>query len=175
MKKILAIALTFVMLIAVCIPSFAAKINVNDNAPPPDEWGKQTVSIGISTTEESASYTVTIPATILIPWEAPYKSFEYSIAKVQLKAGKRLKVSFASQSGEKVLIDGNGYELPYTFKTIDNESVHDDELGYITPSEVALETVHKPFNICIADKDWKTVPVNNYIGNLTFTVDVVDA
>ena len=41
MKKILAIALTFVMLIAVCIPSFAIK--VDETAPPHDEWGKQTV------------------------------------------------------------------------------------------------------------------------------------
>lgn len=166
MKRILAIALTLVMMFAICVPSFAVTV---------DDEGLQTFLVPVSTKEKSASYTVIIPATITIPWEAPSKSFQYSVGNVHLETGKRLKVSFASQGIEKVLLDGNGYKLPYKFTNIDNESVHDDELGYITSAEVALETVYRPFNISIAEKDWKTVPVNVYTGNLTFTVDVVDA
>lgn len=176
MKRILATALTFVMLFAVCVPSFATgTVKINPYSPPPDVNGLQRCEHYVHTKNESASYTVIIPATIVIPWEAPSKSFQYSVSNVQLCAGQRLKVTLASQGDEKVLRDGNGYALPYTFKTIDNESVNDDELGYITSSEVAMEKVTLPFNISIAAKDWKTVPVNVYTGNLTFTVGVIDA
>lgn len=174
MKRILAMALTFVMLFAICVPSFAAEtVKINPYSPPPDVNGLQRCEHYVHTKKESASYTVIIPATIIIPWEAQSKSFQYSVSNVQLQSGKRLKVTLASQ-GEKVLLDGNGYALPYTF-TKGNKSVHDDELGYITSSEVAMEAVTLPFNISIAAKDWKTVPVNVYTGNLTFIVDVVDA
>lgn len=176
MKRILAMALAFVMLFAIFVPSFATgTVKINPYSPPPDVNGLQRCEHYVHTKKESASYTVIIPATIIIPWEAQSKSFQYSVSNVQLQSGKRLKVTLASQGSEKVLLDGNGYALPYTFKTIDNESVHDDELGYITSSEIAMETVIRPFNISIAAKDWKTVPVNVYTGNLTFTVDVVDA
>lgn len=185
MKKILALILSVVMMFAVCVPAFAEYLPnasgnwiVNDTQPEVID-GKQKVQTNISTTTEKqdgtngASYTVTIPATITIPWEKTSHTFTYNI-KTQLEAGKRLAISAVSASGEKELVDEAGNKLPYIFtKTVGDENTSVENLSYTTTKEVV--ELPRTFNIDIAEADWKNVPVNVYTGQLTFEVSIVDA
>lgn len=176
MKKILAIVLTMIMMFAVCVPAFAANIIINDDQPAIVD-GKQTVDhlMKTSTSKEDgsdgASYVVTIPAETVIPWEKELNLFSYSV-KSQLMAGKRLAISAVSQSGVNELVDAAGNKLPYTF-TLTNGGTPVATLNYNTESEVV--NTNRTFNINIAKTDWQAVPVNEYTGYLTFTVEVVDA
>lgn len=180
MKKVLAIALSVIMMFAVCVPAFAAEsktIIINDKAPEIVD-GKQTADSKLSTSTkkedgtDGASYVVTIPAETIIPWEKAKTLFSYSVYS-QLESGKRLAISAASQSGRNVLVDAAGAnELPYSFsKTNGGEAI--ETLNYTTETEVV--NTNRTFNIDIADSAWKAVPVNEYVGYLTFTVEVVDA
>lgn len=176
MKKVLAIALSVIMMFAVCVPAFAA-VTITDEKPEVVN-GVQTADSKLSTSTQKedgtdgASYTVTIPAETIIPWEKAKTLFSYSV-KTQLESGKRLAISAASQSGRNVLVDAAGAnELPYTFsKTNGGEAI--ETLNYTTATEVV--DTNRTFNIDIATAAWQAVPVNEYVGYLTFTVEVVDA
>lgn len=170
MKKILAVVLSVIMLFAVCVPAFAVHTITDSSAQTADS--KLSTSTQKEDGTEGASYVVTIPAETTIPWEKSKTLFSYSV-KSQLESGKRLAISAASASGRNVLVDAAGAnELPYTFsRTNGGDTI--DTLSYTTETEVV--DTNRTFNIDIATAAWQAVPVNVYTGNLTFTVEVVDA
>lgn len=170
MKKILAIVLSVIMLFSVCVPAFAVHTITDATAQTADS--KLSTSTQKEDGTDGASYTVSIPAETVIPWEKTKTVFSYSV-KTQLESGKRLVISAVSESGKNVLVDAAGEnELPYTFsKTNGGESV--ETLSYTTETEVV--DTSRTFNIDIATTAWQAVPVNVYTGNLTFTVEVVAA
>ena len=175
MKKVLAIVLSVIMMFAVCVPAFAVT-TITDKAPAIVDGKQATDSLLKTSTEkedgtDGASYVVTIPAETIIPWEKVKTLFSYSV-KTQLEAGKRLAISAASQSGANELVDAAGNKLPYSFsKTNGGEAI--ETLNYTTESEVV--NTNRTFNIDIASTAWQAVPVNEYTGYLTFTVEVVNA
>ncbi len=183
MKKVLAVVLSLIMMFAVCVPAFAAegkentKIIINDNQPEIVD-GKQTADSILKTSTqkedgtEGATYTVSIPAETVIPWEKLKTGMQYSIV-TQLEAGKRLSVEAESASGANELTRaGSTDKIPYTF-SLTNGGGAVDTLSFTTDKEVFAMT--RGFNIDITKDAWAAVPVAEYTGTLTFTVAIIDA
>lgn len=170
MKKFFAIFLTVVMMFAVCVPAFATK-QITDKAPG-DQFTKLYTSTEKENGENGAYYTVTIPAELMIYWSTEKTLFSYNI-KSQLETGKCLHITAESDTGVRELVDAAGVnKLAYSFSATENGPAI-DSLEYTTTSEV-VKSMHRTFNIVIAQTAWDAVPVNEYTGNLLFTVEVVD-
>lgn len=168
MKKIFAIVLALVMLFAICVPAFAVDNVIKDDTAQSANSHLQT-SMQKEDGSDGASYTIRIPAEITIPWEKDAMPFVYNV-RSQLESGKRLVINIDSANGKNELVDANGIVLPYSFSRTDDDTPL-DSLDYTTRSEIV--NTNRTFNIVI--DDWNKVPVNEYEGNLTFTVEVVDA
>ena len=109
MKKIIAIVMALVMMMAVTVPAFAA-VEGGSNA------GSDTI-ISTKTTKEDGSdpawYTVTIPATQEIFWEATTTDIEYVINS-QLATGDFVKVTVADADDAYLMTkDGSNATLAY--------------------------------------------------------------
>ncbi len=190
MKKLVAVVLSMIMMFAVCVPAFAADpvspvasdIQITDDSPEVVD-GKQTEDSILKTSTqkkdgtEGATYTVTIPAETIIPWEETLQLFTYNV-KTQLASGKRLTVEVASakgstSEGENTLTKADSADvLPYTF-SLTNGGASVASMSYTTEDEVV--NTNRTFNINIKTADWQSVPVAEYTDTLTFTVAVVDA
>ncbi len=167
MKKLFAIALTVVMLFAVCVPAFASTTITDKTANTAD------ANIYTSTTPEEGfvAYSVTIPANTEIPWGKTKTPFTYSV-KTHLELGKRLTITAVSNGTQEMTNAGTDKTLPYTFsKTNDGPVV--DNLNYTTETEVV--DMNRTFNINIDTAAWTAAPIAQYSDTLTFTVEVVDA
>lgn len=166
MKKLFAVVLTLVMLFAVCVPAFAATIT--------DESAEQSADALIYTSTETPdtfkAYTVTIPASLVIPWSSEKTAFTYGV-KTQLELGKRLQVTVESVGPLELSNDETSIVIPYTFSNSNDEGV--ENLSYTTSREVV--TTNRTFNIDILESDWNKAPVARYEDTLTFTIDVIDA
>lgn len=169
MKKFFAIFLTVVMMFAVCVPAFATK-KITDKAPG-DQFTKLYTSTEKENGENGAYYTVTIPAELMIYWSTEKTIFSYSIQS-QLETGKGLHITAESDTGVRELVDAAGVnKLAYGFSGTDGGPAI-DSLAYTTTKEVV--NINRAFNIVIGSDAWNAVPVNEYTGNLLFTVEVVD-
>ena len=160
MKKILAIAMALVMMMAICVPAFAAVTggsNAGSDTIINTDTKKDTDDDGIGDTE-AAWYTVTIPATQTLPWEATSTDIEYAVAS-QLKTGDVVKVTVTDADGAYKMTSTGG-ELAYTLENATftaNSAVYDD---------AAKVTVKVALN------EWKSVAIDNYTDTLTFTAEI---
>lgn len=159
MKKILAVALALVMMLAVCVPAFAADIST--------DGGQSQTQLQTLTTDEDgnpvAGFTVTIPATVDIPWGGTTEgdTLDWSYVS-QLEAGKQLSISVDKASGS--LTNGTD-NLAYTLTG--------DAVGTaFTTGAAVCALTEKSINIAVSG--WDDVPVGAYSDTLTFTVDIVD-
>ena len=159
MKKILAVALALVMMLAVCVPAFATDIATNG--------GTGDTTLQTLTTDEDgnpvAGFTVTIPATVDIPWGGTTvgDTLDWSYVS-QLEAGKQLSISVDKASGS--LTNGTD-NLAYTLSG--------DAVGAaFTTGAAVCALTEKSINIAVSG--WDDVPVGAYSDTLTFTVEVVD-
>ena len=66
MKKILSIAVAVLMIVAICVPCFAADITIDKTTP--DGKGTAQVKTDISAVTDNGTFVVTIPAEMPIPW-----------------------------------------------------------------------------------------------------------
>ncbi len=161
MKKILAIAMALVMMMAICVPAFAAVTggsNAGNDTIINTDTKKDTDNDGIGDTEV-AWYTVTIPATQTLPWETETKDIEYTVAS-QLKTGEAVKVTVADADAAYKMTS-NGGELAYTL----------DNATFTAPSAVYDDTASVTVKIALGD--WKSVAIDNYTDTLTFTAEIV--
>ncbi len=161
MKKILAIAMALVMMMAICVPAFAAVTggsNAGNDTIINTDTKKDTDNDGIGDTEV-AWYTVTIPATQTLPWETESKDIEYTVAS-QLKTGEAVKVTVADADAAYKMTS-NGGELAYTL----------DNATFTAPSAVYDDTAS--VTVKVALDDWKSVAIDNYTDTLTFTAEIV--
>jgi len=161
MKKILAIAMALVMMMAICVPAFAAVTggsNAGNDTIINTDTKKDTDGDGIGDTEV-AWYTVTIPATQTLPWETESKDSEYTVAS-QLKTGEAVKVTVADADAAYKMTS-NGGELAYTL----------DNATFTAPSAVYDDTAK--VTVKVALDDWKSVAIDNYTDTLTFTAEIV--
>lgn len=161
MKKILAVALALVMMLAVCVPAFAYGEDIST-----DGGQSQTQLQTLTTDEEGhpvAGFTVSIPATVEIPWGGTTggDTLDWSYVS-QLQSGKQLSISVDKASGN--LTNGTD-NLAYTLTG--------DAVGtaFTTGAAVCAKT-DKSINIAVSG--WDDVPVDAYSDTVTFTVEVVD-
>ena len=154
MKKIIAIVMALVMMMAVTVPAFAADIKKDDA----NQFGQATVAT--TTSDTDATYTVTYPAATTIAWgDTAAKNVNYTVTS-QLPIGATLKVSVAADNGGKMTsANAPDYELVYalaggaeeTFSEINNN------VAPATPVEVSIA-------------DFSQAVPDVYQGTLTYTV-----
>jgi len=158
MKKILALVMAIVMMMAIAVPAFAA-VEGGANA------GNDTI-INTKTVKEDGSdptwYTVTIPASQEIYWEATETAIEYTINS-QLATGNFVKVSVKDADDAYLMTkDGSTATLSYGIK----------DAEYTATAEVVVDEVDT-VTIDTTNAAWTTVPVDAYTDTLTFTSEIV--
>ena len=161
MKKILAIAMALVMMMAICVPAFAAVTggsNAGNDTIINTDTKKDTDNDGIGDTEV-AWYTVTIPATQTLPWEATSTDIEYAVAS-QLKTGDAVKVTVTDADGAYKMTNTAGDALAYT---LENVTFTADSAVYDDTASVTVK---------VALNEWKSVAIDNYTDTLTFTAEI---
>lgn len=154
MKKILAIAMAIVMMMAVAVPAFAA-VEYDDGTA-----GSETIITTLTEKEDSSDptwYTVTIPATQDIFWEATATQIEYTINS-QLATGDAVKVTVA----------GSGFMTNGT----DNLEYAITDAEYTASGAVVVDEADT-VTIDTSMAKWTEVPVDAYSDTLTFTAEIV--
>lgn len=170
MKKLLSIALAVVMMMAVCVPAFAAEITEAD--PTPDATtGAQTAQADVVTTyDENAdwSYTVTIPAGVTVDWnDTSAQAMTYSVES-QLLIGASLKVSVAADNAGVMTATGTTDTLTYTLAGGDEV-----EFPAVNAANTTAPGVVGGTNASVTIADFSGVAVGAYTGTLTYTVTYV--
>lgn len=154
MKKIIAIMMALVMMMAIAVPAFAGTLNSAANT------GDTTVIVDGTQGIGDGTYSVTIPATVNLTWGNDGAD-EYSITS-HLVSGKRVKVTLA-KSKDLTSAANNVIEFTAT-----------DATNGISATEVVADEAHA-FDITIADGAWDAVPYDVYEGLISFSSEVVDA
>ncbi len=175
MKKILSVLLAVSMLLALCIPAFAADIATDGGTGDTiikTATLKDTNGDGTGDTD-AESFKVTIPADTTLPWgtaDTTTALRPYSV-EAHLKFGKHLTVAVTNDGANtmKYTVGGTTMTLAYTLGG-------DTYFDTVTP--VAYDTVHdcgveKTLTVSVAGDDWNTAVVGEYADTLTFTVDVL--
>lgn len=174
MKKILSVFLAVSMLLALCIPAFAADIATDggtDDIIIKTAMLKDTDGDGVGDID-AESFKVTIPADTTLPWGTAdtTTALPYYVES-HLKFGKHLTVAVTNDGANtmKYTVGGTTMTLAYTLGG-------DKNFDTVTP--VAYDTVHdrgveKTLTVSVAGDDWNTAVVGEYADTLTFTVDVL--
>ncbi len=162
MKKIIAIVMALVMMMAVTVPAFAAD-------PITHESTNKTGTVNVTTKFDENndwSYKVTIPADIQIQWnDTLEKEMTYSVES-QLLIGASLDISVvADNDGEMTA----GEDVPEKLKL---NVTGGDTVNF---KEVNAENTTAPgvvggTNVKVAIETFVGKPVGVYTGTLTFTV-----
>lgn len=154
MKKIMAIVMAIVMMMAIAVPAFAA-VEYDDGTA-----GSDTIIETLTTREDGTDptwYTVTIPASQTIYWEATSTSIEYTINS-QLATDDLVNVVV---TGNGVMTNGTN-TLTYAITDAD----------YTASAAVVVDEADT-VTIDTSMSAWTTVPVDAYSDTLTFTATIV--
>ncbi len=156
MKKIISIVMALVMMMAICVPAFAAEIKKDDA----NQTGQATVTTTTSATD--ATYTVTYPATISIAWGTlTATNVNYSVTS-QLAIGATLKVSVAADNaGLMTSANAVDYDLTYTLTGGAEETFTELNSAKAPATDVT---------VAIAQEQWDAAVPDVYQGTLTYTV-----
>ena len=157
MKKILSLALAFVLMFTICVPVFALNME--------NPVGSTSVRVNGSTV--GASYTVTIPATATISWGQTEKEIEYSIYS-QLSLGEAVKVTVTQDADGKMKNAENTAFLEYSLKEGTTEYTARDSV--ILPENAEKTSVV----VQIPTENWEKASIDNYVGTLTFLAELED-
>ena len=155
MKKIIAIVMALVMMMAITVPAFAGTLNSATQS------GDTTVLVDGAATEGDGTYSVTIPAAINLTWGDTAKADDYEITS-QLATNKRVKVTLAKS---KDLTNANNETIAFTAT---------DATDGISDAPVVTNEVHA-FNLAIEADAWTTVSIAAYEGTISFAAELVDA
>ena len=160
MKKILSIALALVMMMAICVPAFAA-----DLTQKPAQSGDVIISTDTKDKDgnDAEQYIVTIPADTVIPWGEAETDVSYSV-EAHLTRNNRVNVTVAG-SGAMKTADG-AYSLAYTL---------DGGVDYTTAEANVYPAANVELKVLVADLDWNTAVVEEYSDILTYTSEIVTA
>ena len=160
MKKIIALAMALVMMMAVAVPAFAATLDVTSQS------GDAEVLTDISGVQGEGTYTVTYPATMALTWGAETTGFEYSVTS-QLKTGKCVAVEIIDKdSNGLVMVNAGGATLAYS-------------LGGATSAKTTAPVVTDAdatfnYSVDVAKAAWDAAAFDEYKDTLTFSSAVVD-
>lgn len=164
MKKIISIALSLVMMLAVAVPAFAATAVLGDN----------TVNVETSFNESTdTSYTVEIPATISVAWNDETTAYEvgYTVTS-QLLVGASLKVAVNYDSDTDDANNGvmTNAETTATLKYTLTGAGKTTFTG-VNDGAKASDMGGTDATITVAGFD--AAPVGVYTGTITYTVEYV--
>jgi|GEM_PF-170486 len=162
MKKIIALVMAIVMMMAIAVPAFATDIT-KDTA--------QTASADVVTTYDETtdwSYTVTIPAGVTVDWnDTAAQAMTYKVES-QLLIGASLKISaVADNSG---LMTATGTTDTLTFTVAGGDEV---EFGEVNAAGTTAPGVVDGTNVSVTIADFSGKAVGDYAGTLTYTVEYV--
>ena len=158
MKRIISLALAFVLMFSICVPVFAANLTINQKT------SNSTVSVDGSTA--GATFVVKIPPTVDIKWEQKETSVEYSISS-QLATGKHVKVTVRPDADGKMKNADNTAYLEYSLESNPTEYTTTESVISADTPEKATAVVKIPL------ENWKKASIDNYTGTLTFEATVV--
>lgn len=159
MKKIIAIIMALVMMMAITAPAYATDISGNSTAQGSN--GSAVVSTTYADTDWS--YTVTIPADLEIGWkDKEEKDMSYTVTS-QLLVGAQLKVMVTAKNGS-VLSTTDGKTIPYIFTTTAEQTFA--EVNY--KAKNADGTTNN--NTTVKVPSFDGYAVGNYTDTLTYTV-----
>ena len=153
MKKILAIAMAIVMMMAIAVPAFAGEIT---NAPGSGESTVKTDTTAVG----AGTFTVTYPAEMVVAWNATSTAFTYDI-DTQLLVGKVLTVTVADKADGFIMKNGTR-ELPYALT------------GDVTATAEEVTDVTKTINVEITTDNWTAVAIGDYSDIVTFSAAISD-
>ncbi|MEG1834617.1 MAG: hypothetical protein RR229_00700 [Oscillospiraceae bacterium] len=167
MKKIISIALSVVMLIAVAMPVFAAAgtvtIDEKTSATPKtaDVVVKTVLGGGMPAT---GTYAVTIPADLTIAWDTVTATdVSYSVTS-QLALGATLKVGIASLNASTLKEVKSNKTIAYTPANFADKTFNEINNAVSSASTITVEQAA-----------WDAAPVAEYLDTLTYTVTYVAA
>lgn len=167
MKKALSVLVALMMLVALCVPAFAADIVADGTGDTIIKTStlKDTDGDGVGDTD-AEGFKVTIPADTVIPWGTEATDVSYMV-EAHLARGKAVSVAVTG-SGTMKTADAV-YEIPYTL---------DGTANFVAANPWVYDTVNdtgvtQPLTVQIAADDWNTAVVEAYQDTLTYTVSVV--
>ena len=163
MKKIIAIMMVLVMMMAVTVPSFAATIGSASQ-----QAGDATVLTDISGVAGEGEYTVSYPATMALTWGAEETNFQYSVTS-QLKTGKCVSVEIIDKDANGlVMVNGDGATLAYSL----GGETSIKTTAPVVPTDNIDATYD--FSVNVLKADWDAAAYDTYQDTLTFSSAVVD-
>ncbi len=158
MKKILAVMMAIVMMMAIAVPAFAATLNVDSAS------GDATVITDTSGIVGDGTYTVTYPATMSLTWGAETTGFQYSVTS-QLKTGKCVEVEIVDKDANGlVMVNADGAELAYALNGTTSAT---------TSAPVVTDEAFD-YSVDVAKAAWDAAAFDTYQDTLTFSSEVVD-
>ena len=158
MKKILAVMMAIVMMMAIAVPSFAATLNVDSAS------GDATVITDTSGVVGDGTYTVTYPATMSLTWGAETTAFQYSVTS-QLKTGKCVEVEIVDKDANGlVMVNADGATLAYALNGTTSAT---------TSAPVVTDEAFD-YSVDVAKAAWDAAAFDTYQDTLTFSSEVVD-
>ena len=161
MKKILAIAMAIVMMMAIAVPAFAANLSAKDT---------DAGDVIITTSTDKADgtdgdwYIVTIPADTTIAWGEESTELKYS-AETHLLYGKTLDVDVTSADYVMTYAPEANVVLDLAFAL--NGDV---DVNFAT---VTYPAVEKSVTVDITADAWNNAVVGEYADTLTFSAAIV--
>ena len=161
MKKILAIAMAIVMMMAIAVPSFAADLSAKDT---------DAGDVIITTKTEKADgtdgdwYLVTIPADTVIAWGEEATELKYS-AETHLLYGKSLDVAVTSADYVMTYEPEANVVLDLAFALSGDTAVNFETVTY--------PAVEKAISVDITADAWNNAVVGEYADTLTFSAAIV--
>ncbi len=158
MKKVISIALALVMMLAICVPAFAADLTVK-----PSEAGDVLISTDTKDKNgnDAEQYIVTIPADTVIPWGEAETDVSYKV-EAHLTRNNRVNVTVAGNGAMKTA-DG-AYELAYAL---------DGTVNYTTATANVYPAANVELKVVVDDLTWNTAVVEEYSDILTYTSSIV--
>ncbi len=159
MKKIIALVMAVLMMMAIAVPSFAATLDQATNA------GEAEVLTDISGVQGDGSYTVTYPAQMAITWGVEATAFDYSVTS-QLKTGKVVSVAIVDTNNDGFnMVNAASVSLAYSLSGTTSATT--------SAPVVTDETFDYTVNVAAAD--WAAAAYDEYKDTLTFSSAIVDA
>lgn len=157
MKKLLAIGLALVMMLAVCVPAFAADITTDGGT------GTSIIKTSTQTAggDEGAGFTVTIPAENTIYWDTLSTDFHYSITS-QLGPITGVRVTVSDTDDAYVMTDDFDNTLAYSLSNTVGE----------TESPV-VNDFEGTYTVNISEDAWNAAVVSEYQDQLTFLAQLI--
>jgi len=161
MKKILALVMAIVMMMAIAVPAFAGDLSVKDT---------DSGDVIITTKTERADgtdgdwYLVTIPADTTIAWGETKTELKYSV-ETHLLYSKTLDVDVTSADYIMTYEAEPGVNLDLAFAL-----TGDTDMNFAT---VTYPAVEKAVSVDITEDAWNNAVVGAYADTLTFTAAIV--